>query len=79
MVPQTEFENLKALTIKIESEACETIQRKDAFIEQIRAEMQEMTERHQIDLDEHKLQSEIKITDLEQKVKRQEERLAIFE
>ena len=38
-----------------------------------------MVERHQIDLDEHRLQSEIKITDLEQKAKRQEERLALFE
>ena len=79
MVPQSEFENLKALTLKIESEACETIQKKDAFIEQMRAEMQEMSEQHKIDLDEHRLQSEIRITDLEQKVKRQDERLAIFE
>ena len=79
MVPQSEFENLKALTLKIESEACETIQKKDAFIEQMRAEMQEMSERHNIDIDEHRLQSEIRITDLEQKVKRQDERLAIFE
>ena len=79
MVPQSEFENLKALTSKIESEACETIQKKDAFIEQMRAEMQEMSERHKIDMDEHRLQSEIRIADLEQKVKRQDERLAIFE
>ena len=55
MVPQAEFENLKALTMKIEQEACETIQRKDTFIEQMKKEMQEMAERHQIDLDEHKL------------------------
>ena len=36
----------------------------------MRSEMQEMAEQHQINLEEQKLQSEIKITDLEQKIKR---------
>ena len=79
MVPLKEFENLKQLTLQIEKEATETINRKDGHIKSLIEEIASLKEGYNVDFEELKLQSEIRITDLETKLKRQSERLGQFE
>ena len=79
MVPEQEFENLKQLTFQIEKEATETIERKDGHIQSLIDEIQYLKESHKVDLEEQKLHYELKVTDLELKVKRSQERLEQFE
>lgn len=75
MVPEQEFENLKQLALKIEAEAVETIDKKDNHIRSLLAEMDALKLDHKADLEEQRLQFELKVTDLEMKSKRQGERL----
>ena len=79
MVPEQEFENLKTLTFQIEKEATETIEKKDGHIKSLLEEIAYLKESHRVDMEEQKLQNELKITDYEMKLKRQQERLNIFE
>ena len=70
MVPEQEFENLKSLTFQIEKEATETIEKKDGHIRSLMEEIAYLKESHKVDMEEQKLQNELKITDYEMKVKR---------
>ena len=70
MVPEQEFENLKSLTFQIEKEATETIEKKDGHIRSLMEEIAYLKDSHKVDMEEQKLQNELKITDYEMKVKR---------
>lgn len=75
MVPEREFENLKQLTFRIEAEALETLEKKDGHIRSLMDEIASLKENHKTDLEEQKLHFELKVTDLEMKQKRMEQRL----
>lgn len=79
MVPEKEFENLKLLTNRLEKEAAEVIDKKEAHIRCLLDEINFLKENHKSDFEEHKLQHEILVADLEMKLKRTEDRLTIFE
>lgn len=79
MVPEQEFENLKTLTFQIEKEATETIEKKDGHIKSLLDEIAYLKESHRVDMEEQKLQNELRMTDYEMKLKRQQERLNVFE
>ena len=53
----------------------ETVEKKDNHIRSLLAELESIRENHRADLEEQKLQFELKVTDLEMKSKRQGERL----
>ena len=79
MVPVDEFEALKALTAKIESDLTEKCTQKDNYIQSLKGEIERMQGEFSLDFEEFKLQHELKTQDLEQRVKLQQQRLDMFE
>lgn len=78
-VPIEEFEALKRLVLKVESDGRVKIEQKDLFIAGLKAELARMKDEFALDMEEVKLQHELKTQDLEEQVKRQRAKLDLFE
>lgn len=79
MVPVEEFEALKALALKIDSDSRAKLDHKEVYIQELRAEIARMKNEFAIDFEEFKLQHELRTQDLEDRVKRQQAKLDLFE
>ena len=79
MVPRSELDNLRKIMNNIEKVSVDKSIKCDKYVESTRVEMERMKVVHKNEIDELRIQSELKINDLEMKNRRQKERIEVFE